>query len=173
MSYTDFVLNSGRIVLEGISEKFKEEIFKEFDEEITRYMHPKPPVQIQETITFIRNVRKDLASGSQIVACVLTRDTHEFLGCVGLHDINSNCPELGVWIKKSAHGNGYGKEAIQALKKWADEHLDYQYIKYPVDVKNVPSRRIPESMGGVVGRVYQQKNLSGRILDIFEYRIFC
>ena len=139
MSHTDFFLDTGRVLLEGISERYKEDIFREFDEEITRYMHPRPAGHIGETMSFIHKVRKDLASGSQIVACVLKSETREFLGCAGLHDIQTRCPELGIWIKKSAHGNGFGIEAMQALKKWADENLDYQFIKYPVDVRNGPS----------------------------------
>ena len=37
---------------------------------------------------------------------------------------------MGVWLKKSVHGHGFGKEAMTAIKKWADDNLDYDYILY-------------------------------------------
>ena len=39
-----------------------------------------------------------------------------------------------------------GKEAITALKHWADANLRYEYLAHPVDRRNGASRRIPESL---------------------------
>ncbi len=41
---------------------------------------------------------------------ILDRETGRFLGCAGLHELEAARPELGVWLKKSAHGNGFGRE---------------------------------------------------------------
>ena len=89
----------------------------------------------------------------------------------GLHSIN-DVPEFGVWTKKSSHGNGYGKEAIHALYKWACRNIEFDYITYPVDKRNVASRKIPESLGGVVAKEYKQENLAGFELDEVEYHIY-
>lgn len=94
------------------------------------------------------------------------------MGCTGIHEIRSKHPELGIWLKKSAQAKGYGFEAITTLKEWADENLDYEYLIYDVDKANIPSRRIPEMLGGQITREYDKTNLSGRVLNIVEYRIF-
>ena len=94
------------------------------------------------------------------------------MGCAGLHHIDKKTPELGIWIKKSAHGHGYGKETMVALKEWADKNLSYEYILYPVAKENYPSRKIPEFLHGKVEREYDKINMSGKKLHLLEYRIY-
>ena len=101
----------------------------------------------------------------------LGADGGEFLGCVGLHRPHTRFPELGIWLKKSAQGMGYGSEAIRALKDWADRNLDYVYLVYPVDRNNSASRRIPESLGGKPVASYEKMSMGGNRLDIIVYRI--
>jgi len=163
---------TNRLVLLPISQKYKEEIFREFTKEITTYMYPRPPQDIVETEEFINDSLGEIQTGNHLVLVILKKDSQEFLGCTGIHDIHSKHPELGIWLKKSAQGKGYGLEAITALKRWADENLDYEYLIYDVDKANSPSRRIPEKLGGQITREYDKTNLSGRVLYILEYKIF-
>jgi RimJ/RimL family protein N-acetyltransferase len=88
-----------------------------------------------------------------------------------LHHIDTRTPELGIWVKKAAHGHGYGREAITGLTGWAMQNLDFDYLVYPVDRRNLPSRRIPEALGGVIEAEYTMTNASGNLLEILEYRI--
>lgn len=46
---------TNRLVLLPISQKYKEEIFREFTKEITTYMYPRPPQDIVETEEFIND----------------------------------------------------------------------------------------------------------------------
>lgn len=165
-------IKSKRLLLDSILIKYKDEIFKEFTPEITVYMSPAPAKNITETEDFIRSSIKKIKDGSNLQKVVLDKKTKEFLGCAGLHHIDTKTPELGIWIKKSAHGHGYGKEAMTALKEWADENIDYQYIIYPAVDKNYASRRIPESMGGKIFREYDEVNMSGVKHHLMEYRIY-
>ena len=163
---------TNRLLLLPISQKYKEEIFREFTKDITTYMYPRPPQDIVETEEFINDSLGEIQTGNHLVLVILKKDSQEFLGCTGIHDIHSKHPELGIWVKKSAQGKGYGLEAITALKRWTDENLDYEYLIYDVDKANIPSRRIPEKLGGQIIREYDKTNLSGRVLNIVEYRIF-
>jgi RimJ/RimL family protein N-acetyltransferase len=94
------------------------------------------------------------------------------LGICGIHRIHTAKPELGIWLKQQAQGNNFGKEAICLLKNWADRNLNYEYCLYSVDQKNIPSRKIPESLGGQVFHEYQLTNQSGTILNLLQYRIY-
>ena len=163
---------TNRLLLLPISQKYKEEIFREFTKEITTYMFPRPPQDLVETEEFINDSLGEIQTGNHLVLVILKKDSQEFLGCTGIHDLQSKHPELGIWLKKPAQGKGYGLETITALKRWADENLDYQYLIYDVDQANLPSRRIPEKLGGEITRHYAKTNLSGRALYILEYKIF-
>ena len=162
---------SDRLLLKSISLRYKQQIFESFTEDITTYMYPRAAKNILETASFIKNSLEGMKNDSELILVILRKDNREFLGCAGIHHVNSEHPEFGIWLKKAAHGNGYGLETIVAMKSWCETNLDCEYFIYPVDKENYPSRRIPERLGGEVVRNYQKKNLSGRVLNIVEYRI--
>ena len=172
LSLTDTIIESARLRLVPISEKYAEDVFREFTEEITLYMFPRSPKQIGETLAYIREARREIEAGTDFTVVVLHKESGDFLGGGGLHKIDTDTPEFGIWIKKSAHGNGYGKEAVCALKDWADKNLSYKYLVYPVDKKNTASRKIAEALGGVIERERQITNQAGNVLDEVEYRIY-
>jgi ribosomal-protein-alanine N-acetyltransferase len=172
MDTTNITIETKNLFIRTISLADKDDIFKEFTDEITTHMFPKPADNIEETIDFIQTSIKENKEGSNFQIVILNKETKEFLGCGGIHHIDQKTPELGIWIKKSAHGNGYGKEAVIGLKEWADANLDYEYLLYPVDAQNLASKRIPEFFGGKIAREYQEINMSGNKLNLQEYRIY-
>lgn len=172
MNTSDIIIRTKNLCLKSITLEYKEDIFREFTSEITKYMSPKPPEKIGETIEFIETSMKKNKEGSNLQMVVLHQESQDFLGNAGLHHIDTKTPELGIWIKKSAHGNGYGKEAIIALKDWADQNLLYDYILYPVVEENYASKRIPEFLGGKVAREYDEVHRSGNKQHLLEYRIY-
>lgn len=171
-SFLNFSLTTERLQLVATHPKFRDHIFREFTSDITRFMMPRTPKTIADTDVFIAAIRKRMERGTDIVCAVLLGDSQEFLGHVGLHGLHTSFPELGAWIKKSAQGKGYAKESLTALKTWADKNISYEYLMYPVDKDNVPSRSIAASLGGAVARVYDVKNEAGRTLHTFEYWVF-
>jgi ribosomal-protein-alanine N-acetyltransferase len=165
------IIDTERLSLIPIGRKYAQEIFREFTNEITTYMYPKPAEQIEETYSFIDGAMEKNKRNEQLQMVILVKETKEFIGCAGLHKIKTRTPELGIWIKKSAHGHGYGREAIAGFEDWAQKNLDFDYLRYPVDKRNIPSRKIPESLGGQRGKEYKKTNLSGDLLDYIEYQI--
>jgi RimJ/RimL family protein N-acetyltransferase len=61
--------------------------------------------------------------------------------------LNTSTPELGLWIKESARGKGYGKEMIAGLIKRLETHKQFDYILYRTHVDNVATKKIAESFG--------------------------
>jgi len=162
-----------RILLRPISEKDAGEIFQNFTAEVTRYMSPQPPARFEETLAFISNALEGVRREENLQFVIVDKKSGEFLGCCGLHGHgNPVTPELGIWLKISAHGNGYGKEAIIALVQWADRYLKYDYLTYPVDRDNIPSRKIPESLGSEIFEEALCPRQNGGFLDILIYRIY-
>ena len=168
----DVVIESERLRLLPTSEDFTREVFHNFTAAISEYMFPAPPSAIEETLQFLRGVRQAILDGTELQVVILSLEDEAFLGHGGLHHINTRTPELGIWLKLDAHGEGFGREAVTALCGWALENLEFDYLRYPVDRRNIPSRRIPESLGGRIEAEYQQVSESDRVLDVVEYRIY-
>jgi len=171
MDFTNFSLETERLLLVPLSMKFKHDVFREFNTSIAQFMFPKPPDKIEETEEFIRVSEEGIKAGEDLQLVITKKDNNEFLGLAGLHAVKTRTPILGLWVKKSAHGNAYGKEAITAMYHWAKENLDFDYLEYHVDKDNIASIKIPESLGGVVTGQKASKGLAGNPLNILYYHI--
>lgn len=165
-------IESERLLLIPISMKYKEETFREFSKEITAFMHPAPAKDISETEAFIRNAEKGASEGRELHFAILSKDDQEFLGIAGIERIDSKTPELWIRTKKSTHGKGYGKEAVVAVKTWADNNIQYDYLLYPVAENNTSSRKIAETLGGIIAKESDDKTLGWDIHHFLEYRIY-
>jgi len=160
-----------KICLVSLNSSFAQDIFSEFSEEIASYMIPKPAQEIRETHDFIEASIQGMKNQEELVLAIVSTK-REFLGCCGLHGRGKGTtPELGIWLKKSAHGYRFGQSAINLLVTWASENLIIDYFIYPVDRENVPSRKIPESLGGTIFKEAKVKTHSNNVLDEVIYKI--
>lgn len=159
------------IKLRPLSINDKEDIFKEFNEEIVTYMYPPVPKDIDETIDFIESSVATMKAGLNIQLSIVDNKTNEFLGCVGLHRIDKDVPEFGIWLKKDAHGKNIGRKSIKMLYDFACENLEHKFYEYPVDKRNIASRKIPESLGGQIYTFEIHDRPVGEPLDVIVYHI--
>jgi len=79
--------------------------------------------------------------------------------------------ETGVWIKESAQGRGYGREAVAAVIKWASEKFRPSGFLYPVVDENTPSRRLAETLGGKIIGTRQRHKHGDEERKLLLYRI--
>jgi Ser/Thr protein kinase RdoA (MazF antagonist)/RimJ/RimL family protein N-acetyltransferase len=174
--YSDIIipkkLESKRLFMLPVSTKYSKEIYDNFTDEVTALMYPSTPKNEGETLTYLKDAEKKTESGKNYEVLIFLKENNEFIGGGGVHDINTKTPEFGIWIKKAAHGHKYGREAIKSLKNWADKNLDYDYLKYPVEISNIPSRKIPESLGGKVVKEYDAPRQDGATHHLVEYHIY-
>jgi RimJ/RimL family protein N-acetyltransferase len=95
-------------------------------------------------------------------------DKGEGLGMASLEDADSASPELGLWLKESAHGQGFGREVVASLIEWGHASLGKVSFSYLVAVENVVSRRIAENLHGeIIGHRTNPK------YDSVVYRLCC
>ncbi len=172
MCLKEVTIETPRLRLLPINMEFAGDVFREFTPEITRYMFPKAPDAPEEIHHFIRQSEFCMEKQLDLVMAITAKDGECFLGCCGLHKIHTPHPELGIWLKAAAHGHGYGLESVEGMVRWAQDRLDYEYLIYPVDERNLPSLRIPRRLGGQAFRAYERKNESGNLLRILVYRIY-
>ena len=167
LDFRGVVINAERVRLQAINRTFTEEIYQNFTPEITEYMMPAPPAERADTEAFVESALLALDRRDDLHLIICLRDGGEFLGVCGLYSRGHPTePELGIWLKKAAHGHGYGLEAITALKKWAESQLEYERLLFPVDRRNTPSRRIPEKLGGRIIAEKKMTSMSGTELDL-------
>jgi RimJ/RimL family protein N-acetyltransferase len=77
-------------------------------------------------------------------------DNRECLGMASFEDADSVSPEVGLWLKESAHGQGFGREVVAALVEWGHATLGKASFIYPVATQNTASRRIAENLHGEI-----------------------
>ncbi len=169
MNVLDLVITGEHVYLKVVTLDYLEDIFKEFNESIITYMYPGPSTEIQLTKEFIENSIKKAIEGIDYTYMILKKGTNEFIGCGGVHHLDKDCPELGIWVKKSAHGNHYGLEAVTISYEYFKDQ--YESFSYPVDERNGASKRIPLSLGGKLIKRYDEYSLDGRLLHLEEYII--
>ena len=165
------ILTSERLRLIPLTREYAKDIFENFNEKVTKYMYPCPAEKLSETVKIVDLFIEKRKSGLEVVYAITLIDTGEFIGLVGLHNITQPVPELGIWTKLSSHGNHYGREAIGAVIEYA-KILGITKLCYPVDERNIPSRKIPQYYGGrLVESNENQVTPDGRILTIETYTI--
>jgi RimJ/RimL family protein N-acetyltransferase len=128
-----------------------------------------PAILMHMTAFTIVRIAVHVQQNTQLI---IKKDSCEFLGYISIHQVNSKTPELGIWLKKDAHGFHYGYEALNLLKNWAEHRLHYEYLKYPVVKINIASRKLAEKLGGCIEDEYIKMSESGNELDEVEYRFY-
>lgn len=75
--------------------------------------------------------------------------TGQYLGGSGLHPRDWQVPsfEIGYWLRASAQGKGYMREAVQLLTDYAFDHLNAQRVMIRCDARNARSAAVAARLG--------------------------
>jgi RimJ/RimL family protein N-acetyltransferase len=112
-----------------------------------------------------------MRAGTDASFAVRYRPSLEFLGAAGVHNVDAAEPEVGIWIKQSRHGYGYGREAVATIVAFAANVLGKRAMVYPVVEQNGPSRRLAESLGGTIIGTRLLRRAAGVAHPEIVYRI--
>ena len=167
---SELLIETDRLIMKISEVTEAQEINHEFTPDITTYMYPSN-VGLNGTKEYLLKTIED-AKQSINFDCGIYLKNGEFVGRGCFYFKKDGAIELGIWIKKSAHNNKYGQEAVLGLKKWLETNAKYSYLKYPFDRANIGSQKIAEAIGGQYFSEYKTPNQDGsKILDIIEYRV--
>lgn len=142
------VIHSPRLELRQFQITDAPEVFACITPTVTRFMRWEPPTWSEYLARCEERLRAPDPNTFSFV--IRRRDNHECLGMTALEDSSSSSPELGLWLRESAHGQGYGREVVTAVAGWTHEHLGKESFIYPVAVQNTASRRIAEALYGEI-----------------------
>lgn len=163
-------LRSERLNLTLIQLEDAKEVNQNFTQEVVKYLYPKLHRNLQETKEIVAWMIRNNESLQEEVYTIRLKDTDEFIGLCGLHNLK-NLVEVGIWTKASSFGNHYGREAVGLLLKRA-KSLKIDTVIYPVDYRNIASVKVAQYFGGVLVN-HKEKTLSAdeRVLYIDKYEI--
>lgn len=150
MDLSSVNLPSQRLLLKSFSPEDAVEVFGAVSPTITRFMGFEPSPSLEAFEQVWKNWLPLMRSGTDAHFVVRANAGLEFLGVAGLHDIEDAEPKIGIWIKEAAHGSGFGREAVAAVVSFATKELGKKSVLYPVVEKNYPSRRLAESLSGIL-----------------------
>ena len=142
------VIRSPRLQLSQFQIRDAQEVFGCITPAIAKFMPWEPP-SWSEYVTRCEK-RVQAPEPNKLSFVVRRLDNEECLGMASLEDADSVCPELGLWLKESAHRQGFGREVVAALVEWGHAFLGKASFTYPVAVENIASRRIAENLGGEI-----------------------
>ena len=165
-------LETKNLVLTPIQVSDAEAIFHFFTPKVTTYMYPAPAKTIDDTLQFINHSIKLREEQKEIVWVARLKYDDTFVGCMGLHNMNTRTPELGLWIQEGLFGKKLGLEGMSEIIAYARKNVPHDYLIYPVDRRNKASRNIPETWGGIFTKAYQKTAQTGNVLQIIEYWIY-
>lgn len=142
------VIQSPRLQLRLFQMKDAQEVFGCITPAIARFMSWEPP-SWNDYMT--RCEARVQAPESNKFSFVIRRlDSAECIGMASFEDADSDSPELGLWLKESAHKQGFGREVVAALVNWGHASHGKRSFIYPVAEQNTASRRIAERLGGKI-----------------------
>lgn len=166
---TEIKIRTEHLILQPVDDSYIDDILENFTKEVTRYMPFNPEGDREEITNFVNESKRTLSQNTDLVMVVLDSNG-DFIGCCGIHNITEESIELGLWLKKSSQGKGFGTEIIISLIEYLEQNFIFKYIIYPVDEENTASRKIPEKLGFRLAKKYRKYKNASTDLNILEYR---
>ncbi len=167
---TSIAFDSDRLHFEIVNEKFKDAIFEALSPVVAKFLPFIPSGKLEDTQGFIDYSIAQLNKGQDITLTASDKQTGEFIGCCGIHDICKENVSLGIWLKEAAFGKGYGTELIQALEGFILKNMQVDYIIYNVERNNSGSIKIAEKLGYIFDHEFVRNIEDVKILNMLQYR---
>jgi RimJ/RimL family protein N-acetyltransferase len=142
------VIQSPRLQLSQFQLMDAQEVFGCITPGVAKFMPWEPP-SWSEYVTRCEK-RVQTPEPAKFYFVIRRLDNRECLGMASLEDADLVSPELGLWLKESAHRLGFGREVVAALVEWGHASLGKGSFTYPVAVQNTASRRIAENLHGKI-----------------------
>ena len=167
---TNLTFSSDRLKFSIVNDHYVDDIFTALTPTVAKYLPFIPTGKKEDTFGFVAYSLGQLEKQKDITLLATDKETGEFIGCCGIHDIGEESISLGIWLKESASGKGYGTEVIQALEQFVFEHIPVDYLIYNVDKNNAGSVHIAEKLGYVYHSSFLRQVSEEKTLDMLHYR---
>ena len=136
-------ISTDRLILRKFTADDTEAVFSAFS--VSSFTEPML-IDRQPDYYFAESYIEEILSGYSNDTCytwaVADRNTDVCIGAVSLSDIKNNGAEIGYWITNKSQGNGYAKEAVRAVVKYAFEYMLLHRLWAKCRIDNAASLRV-------------------------------
>lgn len=130
-----------------VTDAYLDDFITHLTPEITKYLSFDANGNRPLLTEYIRRSRIEVSNGTALVLVILHKETNEFIGSCGLSDINDESAEIGLWLKASEQGKGYGTEVTNTLIDITKSEINTSSILYAVEKGNQASEVLPLKFG--------------------------
>jgi len=146
------VLTDGDVVLRVATERDADAMTAGLaDFETARWLISVPhPYPHEDSLAWICEVvPTGWQSGKQLWFVVADATTDQFLGEIGLRDVDRSAAmaEVGYWLAPAARGRGAARRALQLLVAWSFDDLGIERLDWAAMADNWASRAVAEAVG--------------------------
>lgn len=142
-----------RLILRAYVESDADAIIEAIDEsraELTAWMAWAPAMRtVGDARRFVRHSEDARVAGDDFGLGIFLRKSGRYLGGTGFHRPNWAVPsiEIGYWMRTSAVGKGYVREAVNGLTRVGFGQLGLKRMAITCASTNDRSRRVAEAVG--------------------------
>ena len=142
-----------RLILRAYVESDADAIIEAIDEsraELTAWMAWAPAMRtVGDARRFVRHSEDARVAGDDFGLGIFLRKSGRYLGGTGFHRPNWAVPsiEIGYWMRTSAVGKGYVREAVKGLTRVGFGQLGLKRMAITCASTNDRSRRVAEAVG--------------------------
>lgn len=133
--------------------KIAEEIFRAVDES-REHLHPFCPWEknddsVESVLDYLKNKEIKTLEGERVEYGIFICESGEYIGNIQAFDISSekHSAEIGYWLKKSATGKGFMREALCILEKYCFLELGLYRVQLGCDTRNRASAAVIGACG--------------------------
>jgi [ribosomal protein S5]-alanine N-acetyltransferase len=119
------------------------------DPEVPRWTRVPEPYDEGTAAEWAVESKRQQEAGEGLHMVIADAESDEFLGSIGVHDIDraeGRC-NIGYFLAPEARGRGVMTRAVQLLSRWAFESLPVERIEITIHPENAPSRAVAERAG--------------------------
>lgn len=139
-----FPIRTKRLCIVPFEWKWTQAVLQTFTAEITRWQYPEPYQSEEDVRAWMSQQLQEMEQERCLELVILDEDDH-FLGGFEVMGLQQRYPEVGLWLRKEAQGQGYGKEALRVMLERLNESYRFEGYLYEADIRNLPSIRLAQS----------------------------
>ena len=152
------------------------------DATVESYEHLKPWMpwackeqSLSETEAICRRLTGEYLANTNFTTGIWEGDT--LVGGTGFHlrcgPIEWRCAEIGMWIRSSHAGKGWGSRALEQMLEWGFKDWGWQRLIWKCDTRNIGSSRVAEKCGMTLEGTFRSDALDvdGIRRDTYQYAI--
>lgn len=144
------------------------------EESIWEYLPLSIPKVIEDTQSWIKDACEETESGESVAFAIIDRNSNQAIGSTRYLNIqpNDRILEIGyTWLGTQYQRTRINTECKLMLLSHAFEELGAVMVKFKTDLRNEPSKKAIERIGGIQDTIIRNHKVGDIIRDSIFYRI--